>query len=59
VSKATARVAVAVSVSPQPLARRPAARTAFLRAASASGNGSLSWIGKAAMAAMARDQKSA
>lgn len=59
VSRATARVAVAASVSPQPLTRRPAARTAFLRTASASGNGSLSWIGKAAMAAIARNQKSA
>jgi hypothetical protein len=59
VSRATARAAVVVSVLPQPLARRPAARTAFLRAASSSGNGFLSWIGKATMAAMARDQKSA
>jgi hypothetical protein len=59
VSRATARAAVAVSVLPQPLARRPAARTAFLRAAPASGNESLSWIGKAAMAAIAQGQKSA
>lgn len=58
-SSAAARAAMAVSVLPQPLTRRPAARTAFLRTASASGNRSFLWIGKAAMAAMVRDEKSA
>jgi hypothetical protein len=59
VSRATARAAVAASVLPQSLARRPAARAAFLRAASASGNESCLWIGKAAVAAIAQGQKSA
>ncbi len=59
VSEATARAAVAVSVLPQSLARRPAARTAFLRTVSASGNGSLSSIGRGVVAAIAQGQKAA
>lgn len=58
-SRAAARAAVAASVLPHPLARRPAVRTAFLREASASGSGSWVWIGKATVAAITRGQKSA
>jgi hypothetical protein len=58
-SRVAARAAVAASVLSQPLARRPARRTAFLREAPVSGSSSWVWIGKASMAAMARDRKSA
>jgi len=57
-SRVTARVAVAASVSTQPTARRPAARTAFLREASTSTNQSWAWIGKATVAALTESHQS-
>jgi signal transduction histidine kinase len=57
-SRMTARVAVAASVWAQPTARRPAVRTAFMRAASASRDRSLVLIGKATTAAINRGQRS-
>jgi len=57
-SRVTARVAVAASVSTRPTARRPAARTAFLREASTSTNQSWAWIGKATIAALTERQQS-
>jgi hypothetical protein len=56
-SRITARAAVAASVSTQPTARRPAARTAFIREASTSSNRSRVWIGKATVAAITQRQK--
>ena len=57
-SRVTARVAVAASVSTRPTARRPAARTAFLREASTSTTQSWAWIGKATIAALTESQQS-
>lgn len=57
-SRMTVRAAVAASVSTQPRARRPAARTAFVREVSLSRNQSWIWIGKATAAAIKRGQKS-
>jgi hypothetical protein len=57
-SRIAARAAVAASVSTQPRARRPAARTAFVRKAAALDNRSWIRIGKATAAAFKRGQKS-
>lgn len=57
-STIAARAAIAASVLTQPRARRPAARTAFVREASASTNRSWIRISKATAAAIKQGQKS-